>query len=275
MLNPADHAMELHLPAARSIPAAFGEGLSTPWLGLRYMSRHPALWRYGVIPVLLNLVITTLLLVVLIAVAILFFREIHPWFGDRWGWILAEIVCGLLLLVAVLGLVLVAWLVLQGILCGHFYSKLARQVELQLGMPPDDIEEVPFAYQVADTLRDVGFLAVVNLACVCVQIVPVIGSVLGVCGGYYFNCFTFGLDYLDHPLALRGIRRREKRAFAKRHRAHTLGLGTAVLAITLLPVVNAVLLTTAVTGAVLLHRRLSARDERRAGRGPGDRTTAD
>lgn len=166
---PSDFAMDLHHPQAQSIPAAFGEGLTTPWLGL----------------------------------------------------------------------------------------------------PSEQIKEVPFAYQVGDTLRDVGFLAVVNTGCICVQIVPGVGSVLGVCGSYYFNCFTFGIDFLDHPLALRGIRRREKRAFAKRHRTHTLGLGTAVLGITLLPVINAVLLTTAVTGAVLLHRRLAASDDDHALPEPG------
>ena len=249
-------------PRAQSIPAAFGEGLTTPWVGFRYMFNHPALWRYGIIPILLNLLITSLLLVGLVIAAVLFLRGLHPKFGDGWFWVVAEILTGLLLLVAVLGLTLMAWLVLQGILCGHFYSKLAAQVELQLGMRPEEIKDVPFAYQVSDTLRDVSFLAVVNMACVCVQIVPGIGSLVGVCGSYYFNCFTFGLDYFDHPMALRGIRRREKRAFAKRHRAHTLGLGTVVLAITLLPVVNSVLLTTAVTGAVLLHRQLATSDHK-------------
>ncbi len=33
-------------------------------MGLRYMSRHPTLWPYGIVPVLLNLLITTLLLAV-------------------------------------------------------------------------------------------------------------------------------------------------------------------------------------------------------------------
>jgi CysZ protein len=256
--TPPNLGVPLRPPAARSISAAFGEGLSAPWLGFRYMARHPGLWRYGIVPVLLNLLITTLLLVVLIALAVLFFRRLHPWFADGWGWTALEIVCGVALLACVLGLALLAYLVLQGILCGHFYGKLARQVELQLGVCPEEIREVPFSYQVADTLCDVGFLALVNAACIGVQIIPGIGSILGVCAGYYFNCFTFGLDYFDHPLALRGIRRKEKRAFAKRHRAHTLGLGTAVLALTLLPVINAVLLTTAVTGAVLLYRQLAA-----------------
>jgi CysZ protein len=202
------------------------------------------------------LLISTFLLAALILAAVLFITKAHPWFDDGWLWRAVELVVGLALLLAVVGLTLAAWLVLQGILCGYFYSKLAEKVELQLGLPPEEIREVPFSYQVADTLRDVAFLVAVNAACIAVQVVPVVGSVLGICGSYYFNCFTFGLDFLDHPMALRGMRRRDKRAFAKRHRAHTLGLGTAVLAITLLPVINALLLTTAVTGAVLLHRRL-------------------
>lgn len=244
----------------RSSLAAFGDGLSAPWLGFRHMARHPALWRFGVIPVLLNLLIATLLLAALVAAAVLAFNRMHPWFDGGWGWRVAEALVGLVLLGAVVGLTLLAWLVLQGIVCGYFYSKLAEQVELQLGTRPEQLREVPFAYQVADTLRDVGSLAAINAGCLAVQIVPGVGAVIGVCGGCYFNCFTFGLDFLDHPLALRGMRRHEKRAFAKRHRATTLGLGTAVLAITLLPLVNAVLLTTAVTGAVLLHGRLAAQD---------------
>ena len=47
-----------------------------------------------------------------------------------------------------------------------------------------------------------------------------------------------------------------------------IAFGTAVLAITLLPVINTVLLTTAVTGAVLLHRQLAACDVN----GPPDST---
>jgi CysZ protein len=258
---PAAHSTQgLRTSAPPSIPAAFAEGLSAPWLGWRYMLRHPGLWRYGLIPVLLNLLITSLLLAGLVVLAVLLSGRLHAWFDDGWAWRIVEVFAGLVLLVATLGFTLVAWLILQGILCGYFYGKLAEQVELRLGMRPDQIKEVPLAHQVSDTLRDVGLLIVANAACIAVQIVPVVGSVLGICGSYYFNCFIFGLEYLDHPLALRGMRRHEKLAFAKRHRAHTLGLGTVVLAITLLPLINAVLLTTAVTGAVLLHRRLTVSD---------------
>jgi uncharacterized protein involved in cysteine biosynthesis len=66
----------------------------------------------------------------------------------------------------------------------------------------------------------------------------------------------FGSDYLDYPLALRGLRRHEKQEFLKRRRPYVLGLGTTVFLASLLPFVGAVLLAAAVVGAVLLHRRL-------------------
>ena len=246
-----------NLGASTSPLAAFREGFATPWDGFRHMARHPGLWRYGVLPVVLNLLITGLLLVLLVSAAVYFATTIHPWFADGWLWCAAEILAVVAILVVALVLTFLAWTVLQGVLCGHFYGKLAEQVELQLGMRPDEIKDVPFAHQVADTAGDVGFLILVNAGFFALQIIPVLGTIVGTAGSYYYTCMTLGTDFLEHPLALRGMRRQERRRFARQHRAHTLGLGTAVALIALVPVVNAVLLTTAVTGAVLLHRRLT------------------
>ncbi len=80
---------------------------------------------------------------------------------------------------------------------------------------------------------------------------------IGIGGSYYFTCFALGREYWDYPLSLRGLRRKEKHLFANQHKMHTLGLGTAVIILLLIPIVNAVLLTTAVTGAVLLQRKIS------------------
>ena len=75
-------------------------------------------------------------------------------------------------------------------------------------------------------------------------------------GALYYDSLLFGSDYLDYPLALRGLRRHEKQEFLKRRRPYVLGRGTTVFLASLLPFVGAVLLAVAVVGAVLLHRRL-------------------
>jgi len=162
-----------------------------------------------------------------------------------------------LLLVAV-GLAAATWILLNGILTGHYCAKLAEAVERQLGMPPEEICEVPLRYQVADALRDSAALLVVNGGLLMLNCVPLVGSLVAVCGALYFNCWVFGRDYLDFPMALRGMDRKEKRAFCGRHRWHTLGLGAVVLLLGLVPLLGAFVLTTAATGAVLLHRRLAA-----------------
>lgn len=222
------------------------------------MSRHHRLWRYGVAPLLLNLVITGLMLVLLVLVlaVIVGKTRFHTWFVENDYAIFWEIlaVCGLIVLT--LGLVLAIWKLLEGILCGHFYGKLAQEVELQIGTPPEDLKEIPFRYQVVDSVRDFAALAAINIGFLTLNCIPVLGSIVGLCGALYFDCLILGRDFLEFPTGLRGMRRNEIREFCRRHRSHTLGLGAAVLVFSLIPLVGAVLLTTAATGAVLLHRRL-------------------
>lgn len=241
---------------------AFWEGVRTPWDGLIFMNQHPALWRFAVIPTILNLLITALTLAALIFLSVKLMGGWMPDFGQAWLWSVMEFLAAVLLITAALGVALIAWCVLQGVLCGYFYGKLAEAVERKIGLGPEEIRNIPLSYLALDALRDAVFLATANLLCLSVQFVPGLGSVVGLCGSLYFNCSTFGMEYLDYPLSLRGGRLHEKRAFVRRHRAHTLGLGATVLAVTLLPVASSVFLTTAVTGAVLLHRRLAPGEHR-------------
>jgi len=243
-------------PAAATPLAAFRQGLAAPWDGFRYMSRHPSLWRFGLLPVLLNLLITLFVFVLLAGAAVAFAVYLHPKFPQSALGVVLEILCGIGLFIVVVAAAVAAWMLFQGILCGHYHGKLALEVELQLGTRREDLKEIEFRYQVVDSLRDLAGLAAVNAACLLANIVPVLGSILGLCGALYYDCYLFGTDYLDFPLALRGLRRSEKRAFTRRHRAHTLGLGAAILLLSFVPVLGAVLLTTAATGAVLLHDRL-------------------
>lgn len=244
-------------PPASTRFGGFVEGFGAPLDGLRYMVRYPALWRFGLLPMALNLVITLVVLVGLIVAAVGLAAYLHPKFPEgTWG-IVWEVLAVLAMLLLAVGLAAATWMLLNGILSGFFYGKLAEAVERQLGLPPDEISEIPFRYQVADTLRDVAAMVLVNTGLLMLNCVPLIGSVAAICGAFYFNGYILGRDFLDFPLALRGMRRKEKHAFCRRNRWHTLGLGTVVLLLGLVPLLGALVLTTATTGAVLLHRRLA------------------
>ena len=239
---------------------AFREGFAAPWIGLRFMNAHPALWRHGILPVLCNLVLTAALFTGLIYGWFRAYAWIDTLFPANWWWSALEVLSVILVAALEIALAVAAWIVSQGIFCGYFYSKLAREVELLLGLKPEQMREVPLLYQITDALRDLAALTAVAVGCFILGWVPLLGAPVALGIGLYFDCFVFGMDYLDYPQALRARGRKVQRAFARRHRATTLGLGSSVWLLTFIPVLSPVLLTTAATGAVLLYRKLEERD---------------
>jgi CysZ protein len=235
---------------------AFGQGLAAPWRGFLHVWKRPALWLYALVPVVLNLVITAMVLTILVVAAAGFMVYLHPEFPDTWWGVLLEIVTALALLVAAGALALIVWILLLGIFVGHSMGLLAKRVELDLGTPPDQLRDIPWRYQVIDSLRDVALLIVINGGTLLLHLIPGLGSVLAVCVGLYFDALLFGTEVFDYPLMLRGMRRDEKRTFLKAHRPHVLGLGLATLAAGLIPLLGPIFMTTATVGAVLLYHEL-------------------
>ena len=95
----------------------------------------------------------------------------------------------------------------------------------------------------------------INAGLLMLNVMPVIGSIAALLLGFYFDGFIFGADYLDYPMSLRGMRRRDKRDLCMSHRWKTIGLGGGVFAFNLVPVVGAILGAAAVVGAVLMFHR--------------------
>lgn len=242
--------------------ARFLEGASAPFHGLRFLNRHPALWRYAILPTVLNLIITALAFTVLILAAIWLITEFHPQVTQgttgKWWWLVvaAEIIAGMLLLMVCAIVTVLTWKLLGGILCGYFYGMLAEQVERELGVSDGELRSISLLYEICDTLLNLTLLVVVNIYILLLNVVPLVGGVLALLCSGYFTWYILGLDYLSFPLALRGVRRGPQFAFGHRHRMHSIGLGAVVFGLEFIPIIGAVLLTTAAVGSVLLHRRI-------------------
>jgi uncharacterized protein involved in cysteine biosynthesis len=261
-MSPASLDQYLSLPSASGGAAGFFEGVFAPLQGWRFLNRHRSLWRYAVWPIVLNLVISVVVFLVLLGTALWVVWHLHPWLtqdlSGGWWWlaVLGEVVVGILLLLVCALAVVVTWKLLTGILCGYFYGRLAERVERDLGVADDELRSVSLVHELLDTALSLTLLVTVNGTLLLLNIVPVIGGLIAVIGGFCFTTFILGLDYMGIPLSLRGVRRGAQYGFAYRHRTHTMGLGTAVLVVEFIPILGAVLLTTAAVGAVLLHRKL-------------------
>ena len=248
------------LPRRRGAIASFLDGFAAPWAGLRYMNTHPALWRHGILPILCNLLLTAALFAGLIYGWFKAYAWVDAAFPANWWGATLEVLSVVAIAALEIALAVAAWIVFQGIFCGFFYSRLAREVEIQLGMDPALMREVPLLYQITDALLDLAALTAVAVGCFVLGWIPLVGAPLALAFGLYFDCVVFGMDYLDYPQALRARGRAVQRRFARRHRAATLGLGSSVMLLTFIPLLSPVLLTTAATGAVLLYRKLETPD---------------
>lgn len=246
----------------------FYQGLSAPWRGWRFIVGHRSLWPHVVLPVLINIVLTLLTFAALVLLVIWFVSHAHPWFHQDWraGWGLGyvmEILFAIVLLIGAAAGAMVAWIIFAGALCGVFYARLAREVEVLLGTPRDQLRDVSIAGDVTDTFVEVAALLGWNLLWLLIGIVPCVGAPVAIVGSGYTNGFLFGSQYLGMPLAVRGQRRKARLVYCRQQRMTTFGMGSCVFVCQLVPILGAVLLAGAVAGAVMLHRQMELGDDPR------------
>ena len=243
-------------PPAGTFVGRVWEGFFAPFAGFTFLNRHSGLWKFALLPVAINVLLTLLIIAGMIGLLWWLGPKINAAFDDTFlDWIML-ISSWLGLIFAAIASTFILYLISIQILCAHFFGRLAIEVEVALGMPREELREISLHLQAVDAVRDILSLLLVMFVCLVLNCVPVIGTIAALVAVWYFDSFIFGRDYLDYPLALRAMRRKEKLAFCKQNRGHTLGLGGSALLMSLVPIIGSIFLATSVVGAVILHRRI-------------------
>lgn len=253
--GPVTNDPAIRLPA-RTFVGRLWEGFFAPFAGFTFLSRNAGLWKFAILPVVINLFLTLIIIAGMILLLGWLGPKVNAAFDDTFLDWLMLIASWLGLIFAAIASTFILYLVSIQILCAQFFGRLAIEVEVALGMPRDQLREISLYQQAIDAVRDILSLLLVMFVCLVLNCVPVIGTVAALVAVWYFDSFIFGRDYLDYPLALRAMRRGEMLAFCRQNRGHTLGLGGSTLLISLVPIVGSIFLATSVVGAVILHRRI-------------------
>ncbi|MEY3459169.1 MAG: hypothetical protein RL215_2326 [Planctomycetota bacterium] len=260
-----DEGDEVMSPARTAPASALFAGLQSPLRGFAFLLRHRSLWQYAVWPVLLNLAITLTVSLLLFICAAWLLSRLPDWIpaGDyRW---LRMVGAGLGIVIPALGLAFATWLAAQAVLVSYFCSRLAWRVEVLLGTDPTTLKEAALVHQALDVLVDVCMLLLISLGCLAMNLIPVVGTVVGLACSIWYSCLILGRQGFDYPLSLRGLRRPQKLEFSRTNRWETVGMGAEMLLVTPIPLVGSVSFVAAVVGAVLLHADLRAASHSEAG----------
>jgi CysZ protein len=236
-------------------------GASYPLRALALLRARPELWRYVLVPILVNIVVFALLTGALLIPGL---QLINAWAG---GWTGALAIVGWLLraLLVVLLLLIVGFLMTQiGVAFGApWYSSLSARLEQLLAgtLPPES--PLTFTTVLRDIVRalffQIGRLGIALgafLLLLPLNLIPGVGSLIAASGNTLVASLLVSLDMLDPPLDRHLLRFRAKLAVVRRHLAPCLGLGFVSLFLVSVPLLNLFTLPLCVVAGTLLYCEL-------------------
>ena len=266
-------------PLPGSAPLRFAYGLSLPVRGALFVIRHPTLWPWVFVPIL----ITTALIL--------------GAFGITWtwgstaaaallsqpqgsGWYVSLLTVGWHLMSALVHAVIFAatavfgWF-LGGILASPFYDRLSDQVErIRLGSSIDEAFDLKttatdIAFGIRHSIAGLVLYAGSLLLVVPLQIIPGLGALAYLVLSTTISSFFLAREVLDYSLSRRRIGFRGKLSIVWTERALTGGLGLGTVMLLWIPLANFFSMPASVVGGTLLFCDLKA-----AGHLPGEAPSA-
>jgi len=245
-------------PQAGGAWSRFSRGLGYPFTGWRFVRAHPELRPYCVIPIVLNFVIVTTITVLLYhyypdLIGLIWKKPDSVWLRILWHimyvfMIGAGVVVGFLL-----------FYLLQGLLAAPFNDLLSERTERILaGHAPLPFSLKRFLRNLAVTVghESLKFLMLGSILAAlwlfCMIVLPGLGAlVFSVLGGAV-SAFFLGYDYHDYALSRRRFRFGAKWKLLRANTAMTLGFGTSVAAMLLVPILGLFFPPFAAVGGTIL-----------------------
>jgi CysZ protein len=222
--------------------------------GIRLIAR-PGLRRFVVIPLAVNVLIFS----AAIALGVRLFEQLlatldtrlPSWLG--WlDWILWPLFVVVLLVVAFNLFALVA-----NLIASPFNGLLAEKVERMLtGRPLNEGSTLAGVMSdivptLVDEIRKLLYAVVLAIPFLLLLFVPIVGQVLW----FLYIAWVLAVQYSDYPMGNHGMKFREMRRRLGRQRGMSLGFGASAAMLSMVPLVNFILMPSAVAGATAMWVR--------------------
>ncbi|MFO7581691.1 sulfate transporter CysZ [Guyparkeria sp.] len=234
--------MNAPLPRAARELGGFGYWLA----GFRLMWQ-PGLRRFTLIPLAINVLLFALAGWLLLDHAGDWLEGLLPSWLDFLYWVLMPVLVLGLLLVTFFSFTLVA-----NLIAAPFNAVLAARVEAHLtGRPPADSGKGMVTESVTAVAGEVGrllYLAAWALPLVVLWFIPGL-NLLAPFAWFAFSAWMMSLEYVDNPAGNHGLSFREQRRRLRQRPALTLGFGSLMTLMTMVPVANFLAMPVGVCGA--------------------------
>lgn len=215
----------------------------------------PGIRLYAFAPIIINIII----FIGFGIVAAHYYNDFIAWFNTHiptWlHWL-----SGLLWALFIIALMLISvysFTFIANLIAAPFNGLLAEQVELYLtgktDLPSTSliilVKDIPRS--IGRQLRYLGYFLPRALLILMLFLIPA-GQIIATPLWFLFNAWTFALQYLDYPMDNHRVGFSEMRRQLQQHRLTSLGFGTTIVLLTMIPIVNLFIMPAAVAGATRL-----------------------
>jgi len=221
-------------------------------LGLIFKS---GIRRYVIIPLLINTALFGGAIYILYQQMDIWLEKLLPDWLHWLEWLIVPLFFLTIILVVFFSFTLVA-----NLISAPFNSYLSASVEQKLtGSKPENLVNEPVWKTVVRTvgaeIRKTVYFLLWLIPLALLTIIPVI-NVAAPFAWFLFAAWSFSLEYVDSPLGNRGMLFDEIRAYNRKNRMRSLGLGTGVFVLTSIPVLNFLAMPVAVCAATKMTSRI-------------------
>ena len=145
---------------------------------------------------------------------------------------------------------------LANLIAAPFNSLLSARIEQHLsGMPIKNISEEKWwamaARSIAAEIHKMLYFIKWLIPLIILTLIPGL-NLAAPLAWFIFTAWSFSLEYMDYPLANRGLLFKEIRQYNRLLRMRSLGLGSGIFIITSIPILNFLAMPVAVAGATRL-----------------------
>jgi CysZ protein len=237
--------------------ARFSQGFFYPFRAGRYLAGHPRLWKFVLIPLLINVVVFS----ALVYGGFLFFDayvlHLIPT-GEAWYWLFLYYALWLVAAAVTGVLVFFTFTLVGNLIASPFNDLLSERTEgLISGTQPE--HRFTWAVFWADAKRilalEVKKMAVFVLAMLlvfCLNLVPVVGSLLFSLLAFVLTVSFLAVEYLGFVAGRKEFTFRQLRRYFFSRFSLLSGFGTGVFVLLAIPFLNFVSIPLGVVGATLI-----------------------
>lgn len=212
--------------------------------------------RFVLIPFLINLSLFSLAAKLLTDQLEIWLEQLLPGWLNWLEWLIWP-----LFTIAVLLIVFYTFTVIANLISAPFNSLLSARIEAKLtGTKPKDLNSDGFIKLTARTLKSeiqkILYAIKWFIPLLIITVIPVI-NIVSPFLWILFAAWFFALEYIDYPLANRGLFFKDVKIHNRKNRMRALGLGSAVFIMTSIPFINFFAMPVAIAGATKLTTKVN------------------